>query len=193
MRTRLPVVSVCLLALAGLPACSGPAADRDSPRDGTETATVGAEGDGAPGTGASGSRGRAADREVEAVIRRLFDAMRDADSAAARALFHPDARLSGPVERDGEVLLRTSPVEPFLEAVAGADREWDERIAGLEIRVDGRLAAAWMDYVFRLGGEFSHCGVNAVQLYRSEEGWKIFQIADTRRTEECPELPPERG
>lgn len=125
---------------------------------------------------------------VEEVVRGLFDAMRASDSAAADRLFHPDARLSGPVEKEGRVMLRTASVDGFLDAMGGAEAEWDERIRNLEVRVDADLATAWMDYTFYHGGELSHCGVNAVQLFRSPEGWKIFQIADTRREEGCPEM-----
>lgn len=190
MRTPVSVTPIWVLALAVLPACDAPAADRAPPPERATAESPAADGtDGPRERDVPGARGED-EAEVEAVVRGLFDAMRDADSAAARALFHPDARLSGPVEKEGEVLLRTSPVGPFLEAVGGAEEQWDERIADLEIRVHGRLATAWMDYVFHLGGDLSHCGVNAMQLYRSTEGWKIFQIADTRRTDGCPDLPP---
>lgn len=125
---------------------------------------------------------------VEEVVKGLFDAMRAADSAAARELFHPDASLTGPVEKEGEVTLGSRPVKAFLDAMGGAEAEWDERIRNLEVRVDAHLATAWMDYTFYHGGELSHCGVNAFQLYRSADGWKIFQIADTRRREGCPTM-----
>lgn len=193
MRTPVAVASTCLLGVGLAPACDAPAVDDAPPREVADGTTAPSDGEAAAASEASGAQGTDRQREVEAVVRGLFDAMRDGDSAAARALFHPEARLSGPVERDGEVLLRASPVGPFLDALAGAQETWDERIDGLEIRVDGRLAAAWMDYVFRLGGDVSHCGVNAMQLYRSATGWKIFQIADTRRTDGCPDLSSEAG
>lgn len=125
---------------------------------------------------------------VEAVIRELFDAMRAADSAAARPLFHPETRLARPVERDGGVALEISSVDGFLDAIGGAEPgAWDERITDPRIRVDGDLATAWMGFTFYLQDELSHCGVNAVQLYRAPDGWKIFHVADTRRTEGCPD------
>lgn len=128
-------------------------------------------------------------RAVEEVIRGLFDAMRGADSAAARPLFHPETRLARPVEREGAVALEISSVDGFLDAIGGAEPgAWDERITEPRIRVDGDLATAWMEFSFYLRDELSHCGVNAVQLYRTAEGWKIFHVADTRRTEGCPEL-----
>lgn len=31
------------------------------------------------------------------------------------------------------------------------------------------------------------CGVNAIDLLRDATGWKITQVADTRRRERCPD------
>ncbi len=121
--------------------------------------------------------------------------MRAADSAAARQLLHPDARLHRPVVRDdGELALSVSGADGWLNAIGGAEPgQLDEKIRGLEIRVDGRLATAWMNYVFYLDGELHHCGVNAFQLVRMADGWKAFGVADTSREEDCGEPRGERG
>jgi hypothetical protein len=58
---------------------------------------------------------------------------------------------------------------------------------GYEIAVDGALATAWILYQFYVGSTFSHCGVNAFQLFKSKDGWKIIQITDTCRREGCEE------
>ena len=122
--------------------------------------------------------------EVERVIQALFDAMRAADGAAAEALFHPEARLQSVSGGAGSPALRSTPIADFLAAVGTPrDEMWDEKIDGLEVRVDGDLATAWMTYRFYRGTTFSHCGVNAVQLFRDAGDWRIIQIADTRRTE----------
>jgi hypothetical protein len=188
MRASVAVTSLSVLALLALPACDAPGGDGAEAEGAAEPdrPAAGARDAGSDGE-AAGAEQDADARAVEETVRALFDAMREADSASVRGLFHPDARLSGPVERGGEVLLRSSSAASFADAVGGAEQTWDERISGLEVRVDGRLATAWMDYVFYLGDELSHCGVNAVQLYRSDDGWKIFQIADTRRREGCPD------
>ncbi len=121
-------------------------------------------------------------------VERLFDAMRNADSARARQLFHPEATLARPVERDSGVVLRRVAVDRFLATIGSAEPgSLDEKIGEIRVRRDGRLATAWMEYVFYLDGELHHCGVNAFQLYRAEGGWKIFGIADTSRTEGCAE------
>ncbi|HYJ79808.1 MAG TPA: hypothetical protein VEW03_09420 [Longimicrobiaceae bacterium] len=90
--------------------------------------------------------------------------------------------------------MRVDSVDAFVRAVGTPHTEtWDERISGLEVRIDGPLATAWMNYTFYLDGRLSHCGVNAFQLARTPTGWKTIQITDTRRREGCPELPPGSG
>ena len=126
---------------------------------------------------------------VRAVVDGLFDAMRAGDSAAVRALFHPDARLISVGMREGVPALRAeASIGGFVEAVGTPhDEVWDERLDDVEIRVDGPLASVWTDYAFFLGETFSHCGVDAFLLFRTAEGWKIVSIADTRRREGCEE------
>jgi hypothetical protein len=85
--------------------------------------------------------------------------------------------------------MRSVPIERWLAAVAGATISLDERIWDAEVRVDDNLATVWVKYELVAGGEFSHCGVDAFQLFRSAAGWKIFQIADTQRRENCRRAP----
>ena len=50
-----------------------------------------------------------------------------------------------------------------------------------EIKIDGPLANAWVEYEFWLDGKLSHCGVNSIHLIKEKNGWKIFNITDSRR------------
>ena len=127
--------------------------------------------------------------EVLAAIEALFDGMRAADSAAVRATLHPEARLVGVTDGEDGPILRAESMDGFVSAVGTPHEEtWDERTWDPEVRIDGRLATVWVPYAFYLGETLSHCGVDAFQLYESADGWKIFQIADTRRREGC-EVP----
>jgi hypothetical protein len=127
----------------------------------------------------------AAEREVRAVVDRLFDGMRGGDSAMVRSVMHPDARLMTTTVRDGEPLLRSDSIDAFVRAVGTPHEQvWDERISDVEIRVDDPLATAWMGYRFHAGEQFSHCGVNAFQFFRTAAGWRIVQIMDTR-SQDC--------
>jgi hypothetical protein len=120
--------------------------------------------------------------QVRAAIDALFDGMRAGDSSAVRAVFHENARLHTALGPSDTTAVRATPIDQFVAAVGKPhEKVWDERIWDVEIRIDGPLASAWVPYAFYLGDELSHCGVNAVQLVRQEEAWKILQLTDTRR------------
>ncbi len=124
---------------------------------------------------------------VEKVVNIFFQSMRDSDSASLRSVLHEDLRLmTSFTDRSGNSRLHQDSVKQFIDAVGKAKEDlWDERISNLKIEIDGNLAQVWMDYSFYLNEEFSHCGVNAMQLFWNGEKWLIFQITDTRRSKEC--------
>ncbi|MBK8562842.1 MAG: nuclear transport factor 2 family protein [Saprospiraceae bacterium] len=128
---------------------------------------------------------------VVAVIQRMFDAMRAGDSMALRATFDTSARLqTAAANKEGKHILIAETVDEFAKAVGTPHKEvYDERIWSYDVRIDGRLASAWTEYSFFLGDKLSHCGVNAFQLFKGENGWKITQITDTRRRENCQAEP----
>lgn len=137
-----------------------------------------------------------AEAEVRAAIDRMFDAMRRGDGAALAAGFHPTARLQsvGVSRQTGEPVLQTDSIASFVRAVGSPHTEvWDERISDVQVRVDGNFATAWMNYTFYVvsngADQLSHCGVDAFQLFKGTDGWKVIQITDTRRRENCPPLP----
>jgi hypothetical protein len=123
--------------------------------------------------------------EVLEVVHRVFEGMRTADTTMMRSTFHPDIRLISTGERDGQPVVRVSPAEAWLEGVAGAGRVLDEQLYEPEVRVDGNLATVWTFYTLHVDGELSHCGMDAFQLALTADGWKITQVADTRRREGC--------
>ncbi len=128
--------------------------------------------------------------DVMKVVESLFEGMRKGDSTMVRNVFSEQARLMTVIVKDGQPLLRTGSVDGFVKAVGTPhDKSWNEPIWDFEVKIDGKLAQVWTKYAFYLGDDFSHCGVDAFQLFNGEDGWKIFQLTDTRQFENC-ELPP---
>lgn len=127
------------------------------------------------------------EQDVLAVIRRLFDGMRAADSAMARSAFDASARLvSVSTDSAGNPRVSIADMDRFLAAVGRPRTEvWDERIWDAEVRVDGGLASVWTKYAFYRGDQLSHCGVDVFELVRRPDGWKIMHIADTQRRGNC--------
>jgi hypothetical protein len=127
---------------------------------------------------------------VLAVVRALFDGMREKDEALLRSVWHPDARLqSAGADENGNPRVTSTEVESFVAGVLAAEPYLDERTFDEEVRVDGNLATAWTPYNIFIDGEFGHCGVDAFQMVRTAEGWRILQLTDTRTREGCD---PER-
>ncbi len=61
-----------------------------------------------------------------------------------------------------------------------------ERFTGApRVLVRGRVAQVWGEYEFLRDGKFSHCGVDAVSLFKTVEGWKIATIVYTAETTGC--------
>lgn len=132
---------------------------------------------------------------VKAPVQLLFDGMRAGDSSMIRQAFMPGARLqTAYAGRDGQPQLAEESLENFLKAVGTPhEKIFNEQIWSYDIRIDGLLATAWTEYTFFLGDQLSHCGVNAFQLFKSAEGWKISHITDTRRREACPAETPDEA
>lgn len=124
---------------------------------------------------------------VRGVVTRLFDAMRTGNGAVIAEVFTPDARLqTAMVRRDGTPVLSSMQVDSFAAMVSQPrDFVLDERITGWNLQIDGPLAVVTADYSLYVGDRFSHCGIDAFQMFKTPDGWRIFQLTDTRRTTGC--------
>lgn len=129
------------------------------------------------------------EKEVEAVIRSLFEGMKEKNADQVAAAFSPDGLMQTVVQKPEGNSLGSNAVSDFVKRIANtpAGTTLDERILSYHIRVDGPLASAWTPYQFYVNDTFSHCGVNSFQLVKMAEGWKIVYIVDTRRKEPCDE------
>lgn len=140
--------------------------------------------------GSTSTFAQAANEEaaVKEVITRLFKAMELGDSAMLRSAFHNPVTLGTIVQdKNGNTVLRPeSSIDEFAKAVGTPHKDvWHEEIWDVKAQLDGNFAAVWCDYAFYAGKTFSHCGVDAFQLIKGKDGWKIFHLADTRRKAGC--------
>ena len=123
---------------------------------------------------------------VMAVVTTLFDGMREKDRDKLSSVWHQEARLqSAGRDRDGNRVVATTPVEAFMQSIVSMAPKIDEVTFDERVFIDGDLAMVWAPYNVFVDGEFRHCGVDAFQMVRTDEGWKILQLADTRTQEGC--------
>jgi len=131
-------------------------------------------------------KAQTAEDSVKAVINKLFDAMRNADSKSLVDCFADSAILQTISEKNGIVKITTDPVKEFADFAGTTNKgDADEQITFDVVKIDGALAIAWTPYKFYYNGSFSHCGVDSYQLVRINGTWKIQYLIDTRRKTGC--------
>jgi len=89
--------------------------------------------------------------------------------------------------KDGKNQIVDEQPETFLMAIADRPKtqKWEERLLDYMVQIDGNLAHVWTPYEFWFNDTFSHCGANAFTLAKTDDGWKIIHIIDSRRKNGC--------
>ncbi|GAB3513876.1 nuclear transport factor 2 family protein [Spirosoma knui] len=128
---------------------------------------------------------------VKTTIKLLFDGMRKGDSTQVKNAFAPTATLQTITKsKEGAVSVRNEDIRKFAASVVKyPPLALDERLSGIDVKIDAELATAWTPYVFYFQDKKSHCGVNAFTLIKENGNWRIQNIIDTRRKDNCPDLP----
>jgi tetratricopeptide (TPR) repeat protein len=161
-RTQLESTPERLASISGLDAALAAAADRPDP---------GAE-----------------RRAVLATAQAFFEVIASGDADAGRALVTETVSFIGMSTTADGVVLSESGRDAFLERITGAsgllERMWDPTVM-----VHGTVASVWTPYDFHVNGEFSHCGVDAFNLVKTDDGWRIASIVWTVEPTGCPPSP----
>ncbi|MEO8473705.1 MAG: nuclear transport factor 2 family protein [Chryseolinea sp.] len=125
---------------------------------------------------------------IEANIRQVFAGMEKGDSVMVHQSFSKQVTMATvKTNKEGKLeLAMESSIGPWLASIGTphADKYYEE-IWGIKTSIDGAFAQVWCDYAFYIGNKFHHCGVDAFQLSKDSGSWKIFHVADTRRTMAC--------
>lgn len=128
------------------------------------------------------------EERVKEVVVRLFEAMHKGDSVLARIAFHESVTMATAFRnRDNvPVLRKETSIDDFMKMIGTPRPEpVTEEIWNVEIKIEGDFAQLWCDYALYVGKRFNHCGIDAFHLHKGADGWKIFHLADTRKTVGC--------
>ena len=129
------------------------------------------------------------EQAVIAVAQKLFDGMASKDVDALRSILLPEGAFTSVRLSDVRVITGTRTHEEFLESIRTETEELLERMWNPTVLIYDRVATLWTHYDFHINGEFSHCGVDAINLVKTSEGWKISSITYTVQTEGCTDSP----
>ena len=128
---------------------------------------------------------KSAEAEVLAVVNAVFDGMKKSDTALVRAQFHPKVRMITVDSRRPEAQIEES-IDGWIQQIGRPRTEvLDEQLSNVRTMIDGSLASVWADYKFFRGTTLNHCGVDHFLLVKEGGAWKIIELADTRRRDNC--------
>ena len=107
-------------------------------------------------------------------VQAFFDTMTASDVEGARQVLQPQGRFHAMSMKDGKPEVRAfSNEEYFAILQENAKQKRQERIWNPDVRINGLIATMIAPYDFWIDGKFSHCGVDAFDLIKTEQGWKI--------------------
>jgi hypothetical protein len=124
-----------------------------------------------------------------AVVQEFFRAMRERDTAAARAVLTPDGHAVATLQGADSVTARITAHTGFVKQLAGFKETLRERMWDPTVMIRGPIAIVWAPYDFHRGETFSHCGVDAFSLVRGASGWRIVDIIYTVEPKGCEASP----
>jgi hypothetical protein len=114
--------------------------------------------------------------EQDAVLKTLqafFDTMTTRDVEGARKILQPQGRFHAMRMMEAKPEPRPFANEEYLADLRASKQTMRERIWNPAVIVHGAIATVTAPYDFWIDGKFSHCGVDAFQLIKTDEGWKI--------------------
>ena len=127
-------------------------------------------------------------KEVTEVIQLFFDSLKKQDTV----LLKKSAYIEGQVWTLRKAM--GSNAEIGMRYLRADMNSFDTRQQLLEtplrfdIKLHRGMAMAWVPYEFMVNGNFSHCGVDAFTLMKTNEQWKIVSIAYTVELDDCDTL-----
>lgn len=123
------------------------------------------------------------EKAIKTVINNFFTGLEKGDTVLLKS-----ACTAEPVfqtfmaNQDGTMQVYTEDFDEFVRFVGTPTKEkYKEEIEFEAIHAEKSLASVWTPYKFYVNGKVSHCGTNSFQLVKTDAGWKIQYVIDTRR------------
>jgi hypothetical protein len=133
---------------------------------------------------------------ILAFMQHTFNVIASGDPEQWQAILTEKAHnlsFSGVNLPQGEWRMRERAYKDRLAQLDGMPTDYLERWIGEPtVLIRGPIAVVWGEYEFWIDGEFSHCGVDTVNLAKIDGTWKIAHFMYTAEPEGCPDGYPRR-
>ena len=106
-------------------------------------------------------------------IQKFFDAMETKDTTSAKKILLPEGQIFSIRGDSSDLYIRLTSNKEYTKNLGQTKDDYLEKMRAPIIHIHGRIAVVWTTYDFFRNGEFSHTGIDAFSLIKTEEGWKI--------------------
>ncbi len=134
------------------------------------------------------SQNEFSEADARQVVDTFFDGFHEGDTLKMRSVMMPTVLMQTVfTDKEGKSHVKDGDADNLINAIAKRPEtdKWDERLLDYIVQIDGNLAHVWTPYEFWFNDEFSHCGANAFTLAKTDDGWKIVHLIDSRRKASC--------
>ncbi len=146
------------------------------------------------GTAFSVSADQAGDSEREAilaVVEKAFAAVHSQNADDWRAIQLPEGSAltfrPDPEGEPGNLQLRMVGNEEFVAGMQKTEQDYAEYwTSEPTVLIRGPIAVVWGAFEFTVDGNFSHCGINAFDMVKLDDEWKIANVMWTTEKDNCP-------
>jgi acetyl esterase/lipase len=129
------------------------------------------------------------EKHVIAAVEQFFKALETRNADLARSILMPEGVVFSVREENGEKNIRATTHEQIIKSLASSTEKMLERMWNPKVLIHKEIAVVWTKYDFHREGKFSHCGVDAFNLIKTSDGWRISGIFYTVEKEGCEENP----
>ena len=108
--------------------------------------------------------------QIQSVVETFFKGFHEKDSTVINSVLNNSFNLNSISYKENNAVLKSYIGDTFISAVISRNDNpvWTEKLMSFEIKIDGPLANAWVEYEFWLDGKLSHCGVNSIHLIKEK-------------------------
>jgi hypothetical protein len=129
------------------------------------------------------------EQSVIAVVEQFFKALETRDADLVRNILLPKGVVFSVREEGGKKSIRATTHQHIIGSFGASTEKMLERMWDPKVLIHKEIAVLWTKYDFHIDGKFSHCGVDAFNLIKTPDGWKISGIIYTVEKEGCEESP----
>lgn len=120
-------------------------------------------------------------------VDQFFEALEKQDTILLKSIVLLDGQTASIRTQNDTLQTRTALFKDRLKSFINPQSVIYEKMLSAEIKIQGRIAMAWVPYTLSINQNFNHCGIDVFTFFKTKEGWKIVSLDYSVEPSVCPE------